>query len=262
MKPTEFALDGAHIRHAFDRAASSYDQAAALQRQVAERLVSHLHGAPQSLLDLGCGTGYATALFAERFPAAQCYALDLAPGMLKTCRQRLPPVPVLCAEAAQLPLQTEHFDWVVSNLMLQWCNPPVRVLAEIFRCLVPGGQLLLSTFGPATLQELRASFADASPHVSSFPTQAELTDALASCGFVDIECDAHVDMLFYPEVKKLLHELKALGATNAAAGRKRGLMGKQRWQQMIDNYETLRTEQGLPASYPTLILRARKPAKL
>ena len=80
------------VRQSFDRAATTYDDHAFLQREIADRLMERLQYiklAPKRTLDFGCGTGYVTAKLAERDPAAQLLALDLAPTMLKHTRDRL-----------------------------------------------------------------------------------------------------------------------------------------------------------------------------
>lgn len=251
-------LDAHRIRTSFDRAADSYDLAAALQRRTADRLVTRISGQPQRILDAGCGTGYATALLQARHPEATLTALDLAAGMLHATRQRLGKLPAVCADMQALPLANARFDLIFSNLMLQWCNTPEQAFAEAWRCLEPGGQFVFSTFGPDTLCELRDSFADGKPHVSHFPSAQTLQAQLQAQGFREIECYAHLDMLHYENAKKLMLELRAIGAGNAATDRRRGLTGKAAWQTMLARYEQLRTTQGLPASYALIEIRAVK----
>ncbi|PAL02253.1 malonyl-[acyl-carrier protein] O-methyltransferase BioC, partial [Staphylococcus hominis] len=67
---------------AFSRAASSYDAAAALQREVEKRLLESLDylesRQPEVVLDVGSGTGHASAAMKKRWPKAQVIALDMA----------------------------------------------------------------------------------------------------------------------------------------------------------------------------------------
>lgn len=62
--PSHF--DARHVRRAFARAANSYDAAAALQREVQSRLIESLDyleaRKPEVVLDIGAGTGHASAL--------------------------------------------------------------------------------------------------------------------------------------------------------------------------------------------------------
>ncbi|REN01692.1 methyltransferase domain-containing protein, partial [Mycobacterium tuberculosis] len=78
-------------------------------------------------------------------------------------------------------------DVIFSNLCLQWVEDLPAVFAGFRRALKPGGLLLVSTFGPETLIELRDAFAAADdvPHVSRFAPIAQFGDALMMSGFRD-----------------------------------------------------------------------------
>ena len=244
-------LESVRVRRSFDRAASSYDQAAALQRRVADQLLANLDRvviSPGAILDAGCGTGYGTAALAQRFAQAQLYALDIAPAMLDTTSSRVPAITPVCADVQDLPLAPASIDLAWSSLMLQWCNRTDLAFAGLHRSLRKGGRLLFSTFGPASLQELRASFSDGHTHVSRFSTMDELKQQLLAAGFSDVELRSAPEVLYYPDVRSLMLELKAIGAHNATAGRPRGLSGKQAWQAMLNYYEGHRAPQGLPAT--------------
>ena len=85
-------MEKRHIRRAFDRAADSYDQAAALQRQVCDALESSLPPGDGQLpagflLDAGCGTGYGAGLLAHRYPGRPLLLADFAPAMLARARE-------------------------------------------------------------------------------------------------------------------------------------------------------------------------------
>jgi len=78
-------LDKNAIRLSFDRAASSYDDYAVLQREIESRLLERIEfqrHEPDRILDLGCGTGSASRTLAGQFPQAGVIALDWAPAML------------------------------------------------------------------------------------------------------------------------------------------------------------------------------------
>ena len=59
------------VQHAFDRAATTYDGAAVVQRRVCDRLLAELawDGTPPArILDAGCGTGYGAGILRHRWP--------------------------------------------------------------------------------------------------------------------------------------------------------------------------------------------------
>src|SRR5690606_17268863 len=137
------------------------------------------HAAPQSVLDLGCGTGFCSRQLQQRWPAATLLALDLALPMVAHTRNNVPAVLPLCADAEALPLASESIDLVVSSLAIQWCSHYDSLFRELARITRPGAAVLLSTFGPDSLQELRQAWAavDSRRHVNEFVPAAQLQQA-------------------------------------------------------------------------------------
>ncbi|MCY7386811.1 MAG: malonyl-ACP O-methyltransferase BioC [Burkholderiales bacterium] len=265
------------VRRSFGDAAKTYDGNAFLQREIADRLFERLQYIklqPATVLDVGCGTGYATAKLRERYTEANIIGLDLAPQMLVTARSqaksaswlkrvtgRAPSLCWLCSDAESLPFKNESIDFVMSNLTLQWCNPEI-VAKEVVRVLKPNGLFMFTTLGPDTLKELRAAFraVDDKPHVNKFVDMHDIGDILVHAGFADPVMDQEVITLTYNELKPLLKELKGIGAHNVQNGRSTGLMGRYRWQRMVTAYEAFRKGERLPATYEVVYGHARKPA--
>ena len=162
----------------------------------------------------------------------------------------------MCADARALPLADASVDVLFSNLCLQWVEDLDAVLAGFRRVLKPHGLLLFSTFGPATLWELREAFAQADdvPHVSPFADIAGVGDALVRAGFHQPVLDREDERTHYPDLPALMRELRAIGATNALASRRHTLTGRTRFRVAAEAYEAHREAHGLPASWE--ILRA------
>jgi malonyl-CoA O-methyltransferase len=260
-----------HIQHHFNQAARTYDEAAVLQKRIAEDMDQRLELvtlAPERMLDLGAGTGFLSAKLQCRYPEAQLLALDLSPQMLQAAGQRLhaqrprwwqapfgkrPTARLLNADAHDLPLADQSVDLVMTNLMLQWCDDPDRVFAEIRRVLRPEGLLMFSSFGPDTLSELRQAWSkvDARDHVSTFIDMHDLGDALIRNGFGQPVMDTSHFTLTYDQPMGVLKDLKAIGATHASQGRAHGLTGKTRFQKMLSAYEGFRQQSDgrIPATF-------------
>lgn len=244
-------------RRSFEQAAQSYDAAAVLQQEVAQRLLERLDLMklePARVLDLGCGTGYCIPELMSRYKRADIVALDIARPMLEQARRRgrwLHRPRCVCGDAERLPFEDESFDLVFSNLMLQWCVDLDAAFAELQRVLRPGGLLLFTSFGPDTLKELRDSWAqvDGDTHVNAFLDMHDVGDALVKTRFADPVMDVERITVTYPDVWKLMRELKQIGAHNVTAGRPRGLTGKSHMQQLVNAYERYRQAEVLPASY-------------
>ncbi|MDP2786698.1 MAG: malonyl-ACP O-methyltransferase BioC [Pseudomonadota bacterium] len=258
------------IRFSFQRAADRYDEAAFLQQEVARRLDDHLDGvriSPQRILDAGCGTGFGTSLLRTRYPRADVVGLDLAEAMLHqaAARQRgsvweklrarlMPHVPhfsSLCGDMEQLPLARASFDMAWSSLALQWVGDLSASFKEMHRVLQPGGLFIFASFGPDTLQELRAASAgvDGHQHVNRFIDMHDVGDALVHAGFSNPVMEMERITLTYADLPALLRDLKAIGAHTVLEGRREGLMGKAAWQKLLLNYEAFRRGDRLPATY-------------
>ena len=258
--PPGFRLDRAGVRRSFDRASAGYDSAAVLQVRVRAELLDRLRWIgvePTHVLDLGCGTGDGARQLKRRYPRAFTLALDIAPGMLREAGRRsrfFRRFERVCGDAYRLPLGDGSIDLVFSNLLLQWCDAPDEVLAEIRRVLRPGGFLSFSTLGPDTLGELRAAWkaADTTSHVNSFLDMHDVGDALTRAGFAEPVLDVERFTLSYADVLALTRDLKTIGAHNVTSGRSRGLTGRGKWRAMTDGYETFRRDERLPATYEVI----------
>jgi malonyl-CoA O-methyltransferase len=259
-------VDKTHVRRSFARAARTYDTAAVLQREIADRLLERLdliRLQPQRVLDLGCGTGHALTALQRRYPKAQRIALDFAQPMLLQARRRghwwRRPL-CICGDAEALPLASATVDLIVSNATLQWCDL-ARAVAECRRVLRPGGLLLFTTFGRETLGELRQAWAqvDGHTHVSPFLDLHDVGDALVQARFADPVVDVERLTLTYHRLRDLMLDLKTLGAHNATLTRQRGLTGRARFAAVAQAYELHRSAGSLPASYEVVYGHAWAP---
>ena len=277
-------IDKRQLRHSFERAAAGYDQAAVLQREVCERMLSRLDYikvAPTVILDAGSGTGYGSRKLARRYPAARLMAIDIASAMHLQAHaaiaipwwQRLLPQSSLmrvrhaayvCGDIEALPLKNSCIGMVWSNLALQWCNDLERAFAEAHRVLQDGGLFMFSTFGPDTLKELRQAFSgtDNYNHTNRFTDMHDIGDMLVQSGFATPVMDMETITLTYDDVIGVMRDLKAIGAHNVTQGRQRGLTGKHAWQKALSRYEALRSQgEGrgkLPATFEVVYGHAWK----
>ena len=267
MSDDIYALEPRRVRRSFDRAARTYDDAAVLHAEVREDLLQRLQLVtlvPHVVLDAGAGTGHASRALKRLYPKAQVMALDSSLQMLKVAGKQqswLRPFERICADAELLPLRDGSVDLIMSNLMLQWCNPDA-VFAEFRRVLKPSGLLSFSAFGPDTLRELRAAWGqiDAHCHVHRFIDMHDLGDALVRNGFAAPVLDVERFTLQYLDVRKVAADLKATGAHNSTAGRARGLTSPRKFAAMQAAYEKFRQDGRLPATYEVVFAHAWAPA--
>lgn len=99
------------------------------------------------VLDLGCGTGEATARLAKRYPEAHLLGLDLLTHHLETARARNAAFGERVAFREGNALAIEEagntFDLAVCRHMLQVVPDPEKVIDEMLRVTQPGGWIHL-----------------------------------------------------------------------------------------------------------------------
>lgn len=119
----------------FSKNAHSYDDYTALQQEIARYLLSHITTKPQSVLDLGCGSG---AIFKNLpWKVAHFTGVDSASGMCDlhpTCKE----VKILCEDFESptlLQKLTPPYDLLISSSALQWAHDIEALLARMsFTC--------------------------------------------------------------------------------------------------------------------------------
>jgi malonyl-CoA O-methyltransferase len=269
-------IEPARVRRLFARP-QTIAAADFLRREIASRMHERLglvRLSPQRVLDAGCGLGADLALLHQDYPAAQVLGIDAAPAMALAARapaaksllSRLLPakagIDLLAGDFGDLPLGPNSIDLVWSNLALLWHPQPDRVFAEWRRVLRVEGLLMFSSFGPDTLRELRAAFAevDEDPHVLPFVDMHDFGDQLVEAGFSTPVMDMEVITVTYDTVPALLADVRALGG-NPLATRRRALMGRASGRKLAAALERGRRADGkLALTFEVIYGHAFRPA--
>ena len=163
-----YALESRWARRSFDRAAKTYDDAAVLHAEVRDNLLARLELTtltPKVVLDAGAGTGHGARALKRRYPKATVIALDFSAQMLEaaaTQRSWLRPFERLQADAGLMPFKDGSVDLIVSNLMLQWCDPDTIAVLHELCAVVPIVATVRDDPGPA--RELCARMAGLGSH--------------------------------------------------------------------------------------------------
>ena len=101
--------------------------------------------AEMTVLDVGCGTGFATEGLLEHVD--EVYGIDQSEHQLEQAYAkfgaRAPPVHFHRGDAERLPFATDTFDIVWSSGSIEYWPNPILALREFRRVLKPGGQVLV-----------------------------------------------------------------------------------------------------------------------
>ena len=97
--------------------------------------------AGETVLDLGCGSGYAARALCEAADAGRAYGLDGSPAMVQNARSYTDDQPVgyLVGDFHDLPVADDAIDHCFSMEAFYYAGAPLAVLEELHRVLRPGG---------------------------------------------------------------------------------------------------------------------------
>jgi SAM-dependent methyltransferase len=144
-----------------------------------------------TILDVPCGGGVALRGL-RHSQRVSWIGVDLEPAMLRRAQRRAARFPHLsarfiCADMSRLELDDRVAHLCLSYGGLHCVSDPQASLAEMTRCLRPGGVLLGSTFvADGTRRQRKLLQADDFGRV---PTAEELTSWLGQSGLADISLD-------------------------------------------------------------------------
>ena len=139
----------------FDRWSAVYDRRGfqnATYRPVHDAVLAHLTEVqPETVLDIGCGTGQLTRRLTERFPDAEVVGVDYSAGMLGEASDRiLGSANLVRADALYLPFRSASADVAVCTESFHWYRDQRRALAALASILRPGGQLVIASIAAVT----------------------------------------------------------------------------------------------------------------
>jgi demethylmenaquinone methyltransferase/2-methoxy-6-polyprenyl-1,4-benzoquinol methylase len=135
------------------------------------------------VLDVGCGTGFATRGLLEHTHHVE--ALDQSVHQLQKAREKdeLAGVDFVRGDAENLPYADETFDAVWSSGSIEYWPTPVDALSEARRVTKPGGRVLV--VGPRRPSgRVAGAIADS---IMLFYDEKEATRMFREAGWTDIE---------------------------------------------------------------------------
>lgn len=204
-------------------AADQYDRNARVQRRVADRLaldIAELDLPPSPrVLEIGCGTGFLTEALTRAGIGGEWMVTDIAPAMLRRCRERLGEQSgIRYAELdGEYPTldREERFDLICSSLAAQWFDDLEVAMTRLLGHLAPGGHCIVTTLAAGTFTEWHsAHLAEGlTPGTPQYPSMAELA-AMRPLGLEGRHrIDHYVEQ--HDNARDFLRSLKSIGAGTA-----------------------------------------------
>jgi len=135
----------------------------------------------------------------------------------------------IVSDMETLDLAPQSCDLVAHVMGLHWANDPVGQMIQCRRALRPDGLFIAVSLGGDTLQELRRALGEAeiavtgglSPRIAPMPELRDLGGLLQRAGFALPVADTATLSVEYRDIWHLMHDLRAMGETNALSTRLR-----------------------------------------
>jgi arsenite methyltransferase len=157
----------------------------------------------ERILDVGCGPGfYCAELLEEVGPSGSVVGVDSSPPMLELARRRCAGhdnVELREADALSLPVDDASVDGAICVQVLEYVADATAALAEIRRCLRPGGRaviwdvdwatLSINSEDPARTERILTLW---DTHLTHPSLPRTLAPRLRSAGFDDVAVQGHL----------------------------------------------------------------------
>jgi ubiquinone/menaquinone biosynthesis C-methylase UbiE len=138
----------------YDRNADRYDDVTRYNAEAAARLIRALpERGYRSLLDVGCGTGYATLAMVQRFRIPAVTGIDVSEQMMERMREKLDAsrgvdADLHVADVLAMPVNDRAYDCVLASMALHWFPKRAEAIAAMAMKVAPGGAFALVAPGP------------------------------------------------------------------------------------------------------------------
>ncbi|MCM1484035.1 MAG: DUF452 family protein [Muribaculaceae bacterium] len=193
------------VAHRFGESRTSYGLYASVQEHMAAHLGAMWPdcGIPEGrIIEIGAGSGMLTREYQQRVKSENVELWDIA-----DIDSSLPGRHVICdGESAICSVAAGSVSAILSSATLQWFNSPMLFVRRAYDKLMPGGIMLLSTFGPENYKEITAGMTP----LRYVPVQAwrELASELPG---MDITVEEEVLVETFDTPRSMLRHIRLTG---------------------------------------------------
>jgi 2-polyprenyl-3-methyl-5-hydroxy-6-metoxy-1,4-benzoquinol methylase len=97
----------------------------------------------EKLLDAGCSYGYGTKYFSEK--SKETYGIDISEEHIRIAQSKYPYIFFSCKTTEDTGFESDFFDAIVFNDVLEHTKDKIKSLSELFRILKNNGTIIIST---------------------------------------------------------------------------------------------------------------------
>jgi len=108
-------------------------------------LQQHINPSEFFFLDIGCGPGIIDNSISNIFKGITIHCADISSERIQQAKQKTNQKNIYftCADANELPYETNCFDFVFARFLFEYLKNPDRVISEMIRVCRSGGKLLI-----------------------------------------------------------------------------------------------------------------------
>ncbi len=181
------------------------ESASPVYTETAHRLVERLKDTNRTfktVLEAGYGAGHVKAAYYAHFKAKNYTTIDMVAAYNADITGNV---------EGELPLKNNHFDLVLSDMMLPWINDVPQTLLKLGRLLKPDGLLLATTLGQQSFKELRTL--EKPNAFAPMPDVQDVGAALQTLKFAMPVVDKDEITLTFSCFEKMLETIENIGFT-------------------------------------------------
>ncbi|MEM7071095.1 MAG: methyltransferase domain-containing protein, partial [Pseudomonadota bacterium] len=201
-------------------------------------------------------------------PEAQITYLDISPKRLESIKKL--GFKTCLFDGHMLPLKPHTFDLVLSPMFLHWIEDLPCLFMQMRHLLKDDGLLIAAFPSQDTLKELKAALIHAETVLKNgchrrcliLPNLQEATHLLSSAGFALPVGDVERLTILWPDLYKLMHDLRGMGENNALSDRAYGFTPSALFKMAQHYYRQHFNDKkgGLKASFNIIYLHGWAPS--
>ena len=250
----------------FGRAALVYDAVSLVQAKARLQLMSLIPESPQpnSILELGCGTGALSSELSTKFNRAKVSALDISKEMIAVAREkhRGREIEWIVEDVFSYSPHTP-FDLVVSNASLQWFSPYEHFAEKLKSALSKDSLFVCSFMTEQTLIELRNLRRELFPHnapMRELPGLSEVSSTFQNAGFSVVHSSEEVFLTSHENAKCFFLSLHDMGVNSGSLSKGVRPLRRNELKLLMDEYQSRYSnkESAVPATYSVGYLAVKK----